>query len=149
MAEVALRVVGVVEAPVGNRSTGHRGVEHVRPAQHSQSGQVPAKRPAADGHPTQVQPIIGPGQGVEGIHLIVEHRTSQVAGHCPLPGRAPGRSAAAVGHHHGEPLVGEPLGGQKHAPGPQDPLGVRPAVRIEEHREGRTVMPGREQHRGP
>ena len=51
MAEVALGVVRVVEPPVGDRRARDRRVEHVRPAQHRERGQVPAVGPAADGRP--------------------------------------------------------------------------------------------------
>ena len=55
VAEVALGVAGVVQPPVGDRGARHRGVEHIRAAQHGQRGQVAAERPAADRDPAGVQ----------------------------------------------------------------------------------------------
>ena len=149
IAQVPLGVVGVVEPPVGDRRTGDRSVEHVGSSQHGQGGQVAAERPAPDGHTTQVQPVVDRRQGLQGIDLVVEHGGRQVAVHSPLPfGSTPG-CAPAVGDDHGEPLVGEPLRGQELPSGPLHPLGVRPAVGIQQHRQGRPVVPVRYQHGGP
>ena len=69
----------------------------------------------------------------------------------PLPLAPPARCAAPVGDDHCEPLIGEPLGRGVRRPGRQDQLRVRPAVRIEEHRERggvQAVRSLRQQHRG-
>ena len=55
---------------------------------------------------------------------------------------APGPASPAVGHHHGEALVGQPLRLQEGVLGLQHPLEVRASVWIEQHRQrwGRTRM---------
>ena len=49
------------------------------------------------------------GQRIEGLYLVFEHRLGQIASHRSFPGRAAGGGAPAVGDHHREPLIGEPL----------------------------------------
>ena len=55
VAEVALGVVGVVEAPLGDRRAGDGGVEDVGPAQHGERGEVAAEAPPADGDAVEVE----------------------------------------------------------------------------------------------
>ncbi len=69
--------------------------------------------------------------------------------HGALEGRPATGRAATVGDDHGEPLVGEPLARQERAPGVDHALGVRSAVRVEQHREAVPAgdVVARQQHR--
>ena len=100
-------------ALVGDGGARHRGVEHVRTAQHRERSHEPTERPAPNGHPPQVQIGVGGCGMVQGVDLIVEHGGGEVAPYAALPGRAPPRRAPAIDHQHGEALVGEPLGDQE------------------------------------
>ncbi len=150
-AEVALGVVRVVQAPVGHRRPGDGGVEDVRPAEHGQRGQVATEAPPADRHAGEVELRVLLRRGVQGVDLVLEDRCGEVEVDGPLPGAAPARGAAAVGHDDGEALVGEPLRRVVGGAGGQHPLRVRAAVRIEQHGERGGVrgpaVPGQE-HRG-
>src|SRR4030095_14259947 len=77
VAQVAFAVVGVVQAPVGHRGAGHGGVEDVGAAQHGQGGQVAPERPAADGHPAEVELGVVGGHGGERLHLVVQDGAGQ------------------------------------------------------------------------
>ena len=134
VAEVALGVEGVVEPPLGDRGAGDGGVEDVGPAQHRERRQVAAEAPAADGDAGQVEPGVLRRQRQQAVDLVLEHGTGEVAVDRPLPlGTAAGR-AAPVDHDDREPLVGEPLRGEVGGLRLHDPLGVRPAVRVERAR---------------
>src|SRR4029453_3516313 len=135
VAQVAFAVVGVVQAPVGHRGAGHGGVEDVGAAQHGQGGQVAPARPAAGGHPAEVELGVVGAHGAQRLHLVVQDGTGQVAPDRPLPGRAPARGAAAVGDQDGEALVGEPLGDQEPVAGGQHLAVVGAAAGGEQHRQ--------------
>ena len=135
-AEEALGVVRVVERPVGHRRPGHGRVEHVRPPQYGERGEVAAEGPPLDRDPAQVELAREPvGDTREGVDLVLEHRSGQVVSDGPVPGGSPAGRASAVGDDHREALVGEPLvlqvgvAGRDHHP----PLG--PAVRAHQHRQ--------------
>ena len=68
------------------------------------------------------------GSGVERLDLVVQDRAGEVELDGPLPLAAPARGAAAVGDHHREALVGEPLGDQEPRRGRPGPA-VRAARR--------------------
>ena len=126
----------VVQRPVGDGRAGDGGVEDVGPAQDGEGGQVAAERPAADGDLAEVEAVVGGGERLQGVDLVVEHRPGQVAVDRPLPRRPPPGRAPTVDDDDGEALVGQPLRREEGAPGPQHPLGVRPAVGVHQHREG-------------
>ncbi len=151
VAQIALRVVRVVEPPVRDRGARDRGVKHVRPAQDRQRGQVSAEGPAPDRHLGQIEVAVAVCHGSQRVDLILQGRASQVTGHCAVPLGASPWCAPAVGHHDGEALIGEPLRGQVGVGRGQDPLGVRPAVRVHQDWEFRRAwfVPRREQQRGP
>jgi hypothetical protein len=65
VAEVALGVARVVEAPLGDRRPGDRGVEHVGTAHHGECGEVAAEAPAADRDAVEVELGVAFGSGVE------------------------------------------------------------------------------------
>ena len=89
------------------------------------------------------------GHRVQGVDLVVEHRTGQVAVHRPLELRPAARRAPPVHHDHREALVGEPLAGQVRGAGGQHALRVRPAVGVQQHRQrAARSVPGGQQQRG-
>ncbi len=109
VAEIALGVVGVVQPPVGDRSTSDGGVEDVGAAQDGERGEVAAEAPPSDGDAGQVDDRLDLSQRMQGLDLIVEDRTGQVAVHGSLPRRASTRRTPPIDHHDREALVGEPL----------------------------------------
>ncbi len=135
VAEVALLVVGVVEPQVGDGGADHGGVEDVRPAQRREGGQVTAEAPPPHGDPVQVQREVG-RQGLQGVHLVLEHDGGDVVLDGLLPGGGAPGSAPPVGDDDREPLVGEPLGGEVGVVRGHDALAVRATVGVEEHGEG-------------
>ena len=148
-AQVALRVVGVVQRPVGDRRAGDGGVEDVRAAQHGQRGEVAPERPPADAHAGQVELGTVGRERVQGVDLVVQHRPGEIAPHRALERRAASRRAPAVDDDDGEALLGEPLAGQVRAAGGDDALGVRAAVGVHEHRQRcPRLVPRRQQQRG-
>ena len=134
IAQVALRVVGVVEPPLGDRRAGDGGVEHVRAPQHGEGGEVAAEAPAADRHALQVEDAVLLGRPLKCLDLVLEDRRGEVDGPlAPTPTRA--RRTPPVGDDDGEPLVGHPLCPDVGVVGAHDPPGVRTAIRVDEHRE--------------
>ncbi len=145
-AEIALGVVGVVEAPVGHRRAGDRGVEDVGAAQHGERGEVATEAPTADAHLVEVEKGVALGELAECAHLIVEHRAGQIEVNRALPRRAPPGRAAAVDDHDREALVGEPLRAEVGGACVEHPLGVGTAVRIEQDRQRRRTVVVARQH---
>ena len=90
VAQVALGVVRVVQAPLGDRRAGDGGVEHVGPAQHGQRGQVAAEAPAPDRHPVQVElRDAASAAALQRLDLVLEHRRRPGRGGPPAPTSLP------------------------------------------------------------
>ena len=116
-------------------------MEDVGTPEHGQRREVPAERPAGDGHPSEVElarELVG--DTLQGVDLVLERLGGQVEVDAVVPGMAPAAGAASVGDDDGEALVGEPLRleigvvcGHHH---PE----VRAAVRRQQHRQ-RPVRP--------
>ena len=85
VAEVALRVEGVVEPPVGHGGTGDGGVEDVGSAQHRERGEVAAEAPPADGHPGEVEARVLGSEREQPVDLVLQHRAGEVAVDAALP----------------------------------------------------------------
>ncbi len=145
VAEIALRVMRVVEPPVRHRRPGDPRAEDVGAAQHRETRQPAAEGPAADRHPGQVQRI--PLREVlQRLHLVVQ-RQREVVVDGLLPGGGTSGGTPPVRDHDREPLVGEPLRGEVRVVGREHPLSVRPAVRVHEDRQrGVTVVVPRHNH---
>ena len=92
VAEVALGVEGVVEAPVRDRGAGDGGVEDVRAAQDGEGGEVAAEAPAADGDPGEVEPRRPRRPGRAARRPGPRGRVRPGRGGCraPTPSRGPG-----------------------------------------------------------
>ena len=65
--------------------------------------------------------------------LVVNHRTGEVEVHLTFEARAEPGCSPAVGNEHDESLIGEPLRAGVRVAGGDDALGVRSAVRVEQH----------------
>ena len=115
VAEVALGVVRVIEAPLGHRCARDRGMEHVGPPEHGERGEVATERPTADRDAFEIHLRMRCRDEVQGVDLILEHGSGEVEVHGPLPRAASSGRAAPVDREHREPLVSEPLGGQERA----------------------------------
>ena len=140
ISEVALRVEGVVEAPVRDRGAGDGGMEDVGAAQDGERGEVAAEAPAADRHPRQVEARVLLRQRQQPIDLVFEDRSGHVAVDAALPRRAASRGAPAIDDDDREALVREPLRGEVRAACLHHPLGVGPSVGVEQHRKGHVVV---------
>ena len=132
----------VVEAPLGDGRAGDGGVEHVGATQHGERREVAAEAPAADRDPREVELGMEHGGLTQRRDLVVEHAAREVAANGALERRAAARRAAPVGDDDREPLVGEPLRREEGVVAADHALCVRPAVRIEQHRQRRTVVLG-------
>ena len=143
--QVALGVVGVVEAPFDDRRAGDGGVKDVGSTQHRKGGNVAAEAPPANGNAGEIEWIVG-GGSLQRSDLILEHDGCEIAMHRPLPLAAAPGSAAPIGDHDRETLIGKPLRGQVAALCVQHALRVRTGVRIQQYRQGRAVVPVGQQH---
>ena len=135
MAEVALGVVGVVEAPIRHRRAGDRRMETVGSAQHGQGGQVAAEGPAADANAVEVHSRVLGRELVEGRDLIVEDGLCQVTPHRVLEVGSLAGCASAIGDHYRKALIGEPLGHAVSGARLDDALSMRSAVWVEQDRQ--------------
>ena len=148
MAEVPLGVVRVVEAPVGERCSRDRGVEHVGAPEHRERGEVATERPPTDGDPVEVE--LGPvgGDRPERVDLVLEDRRGEIVVDGPLPLAPETRRAAAVDDDDGEALVGQPLGRQNELCERTTRWWWGPAVRVEQYREALPCLsPGGQEER--
>ena len=151
VAQVALGVVGVVEAPVGDRGA-RRSRRRTRPGGAARPARPGSRRTTSRG--SRPAPVSRSGYRAAASRSAStwssSDRPGQVAGHRALPLRAAAGRAPAVRDDHREPVLGEPLRGQVGGAGLQHPLRVRAAVRVEQHRQlpaPAGLVPRREQHR--
>jgi hypothetical protein len=110
VAEIALGVARVVEAPLGHGRAGDGRVEHVGTAEYGKRGEVAAIRPSRDPDARGVH-IVGEGLGdsSEGVDLVVQSDSGEVVLHRAFEVMTATGCAAAVRDDHAEALVGEPL----------------------------------------
>ncbi len=147
VAEIALRVVRVVEPPLGHRRAGDGRVDAVGSQQHGQGGEVPAEAPAADGDSVEVEASELGGCLLERVDLVLQRGCRQVLVDRPLPLGAAPRGPPAIDDDDGEAVVGEPLRNEVRQVRPQRSESVRSSVRIEQHGQRSAVVIVWQDHR--
>ena len=140
IAEVALRVVRVVEAPVRDRCSGDRSMESIGGSEHGESGEIAAKAPPTNRDPRHIGVWMDGCEFVEYGELVVEHRTRKVERNFSFPCATEPWRPRAVGDHDDEPLVGEPLRRAVRGRRCDDALCVWTSVGIKEDGEYSTVV---------